>query len=220
MLFRSANTGTPLFAANLTRASGKPVATDGDGAGGRVTLSLDAANSAEAGPPAAGNKGTRADQSQAQFSFSAHGQPTGLSQTGKGAGEANTGITYTPEGLVESVTGPEGDKVTYTYFSTSLIRAKPNIRVVSRTPGARGGPVITSSFTSYDLRYNLPVGSAKNANGKSLAYTLTTDNKEIGSIDYGGGARSAWTYNEYGQRLSESMPDGVSRQWDPAGDTG
>ncbi len=218
------NSGTPLFAATLDTTGGKPVATGGSGAGGAMTTTVKPDNSAEAGAEAGGNAGKRADQSDTKFSFDAHGQPTGLSQTGPKADEAATGIVYAPEpelrGLVKSITGPEGDKLTFDYFNGSLIRSKPNVHTITRTPGPRGGPVITSSFSSYDLRYNLPTGASQNANTKTVTYTLTPDHTEIASIDYGNGALLAWTYNEFGQRLTESTPDGVTRSWDPDSTTG
>lgn len=208
------NGGSPLFSATLISTGGKPVVKTGTGAGGKVDVSVSASNSAEDGATAPdANQGVRADKAQTSFSFNEHGLPSTLKQTGHDAPEANTGITYTPDGLVQTITGPEGDMITYGYFNNSLIRAKPNVHTITRTPGNRGGPVITSSFDSYEMHYNLPQNSAKNANGKTITYTLTPDNRDIQKIDYGGGAILQWTYNEHGQPLTQSDPNGVTRGW-------
>ncbi len=208
------NSGSALFTANLNTSGGKPVVISGTGAGGAVGVTVDPSNSAEAGAtPAGANQGTRADQGRTSFSFDEHGRVSGVSQTGHDADEAASGITYTPEGLIKTVAGPEGDVTTYDYFPNSLIRARANLRKITRSPGSRGGPVITSSFGSYEQRYNIPQGAAKNANGKTITYTVTSDNRDLASIDYGGGATSGWTYNEYGQVLTASTPDGIAQSW-------
>ena len=214
------NSGSKLFAATLDNTSGKPVVTSGSGAGGGVAVAMDSVNSSEQGASPVGNKGTRDDASKTNVSYNGFGQPTGISKTGNNADPANTSITYTDDGRIETITGREGDTLKYEYFTSTLIRSKPNIHRITRTPGHRGGPAIKSSFNSYDLHYNLPEGNATDENGNSITCTLTEDKTEVANIDYGSSGSTKFTYNDFGQKLTESTPDGITHTWTPNTDTG
>jgi YD repeat-containing protein len=66
------------------------------------------------------------------------------------------------------------------------------------------------------LKYNLQTGQARNADGKTITYTLTSDARDIASIEYQDVPKAqSYGYNEYGQVIHEETPGGQVTDYIP-----
>ena len=105
----------------------------------------------------------------------------------------------TPDGLVTFIQRPEGNTETLVYDTNDLIfRAHGNLMSITVNPGPRGGSQYTETF-HYDYNYNIQSGDQVTANGFTDKYQLTSDNRDIGSIDYNGAGTKTMVYNDNGQ---------------------
>jgi RHS repeat-associated protein len=198
----------PLFAAPVDAMSGA-INGSGNGAGGSVSISLPANNNA-ASIGGASTSAQTPEQAVTKITFDESARPAKIELTGPLAGAANQEIAYNSVGLIEKITFPMGNSVTYTYdTNNATLRARRNLISEKRDPGARPGDVLTRSFTGYDLRYNLPASSSTEFNTKTTAYTLTGDGKDIQSIAYENAGALTFDYNQFGQIEKKTTPDGI-----------
>jgi RHS repeat-associated protein len=203
------NPTAPLVSVAMDAQSGVP-SGNGGAAGGSITLTPPTENSAEAAAANATGIG-EPDGAHVSYAFDAHGFPKQADFTGPNNGMATIKTTYGTYGLLTHVEYPLGDTVDYTYdTNNTLLRSRANLTVEVHTPGSRGGPTLTRSISSYDPRYNLPVNSQTDFNGKSAQFALTTDGRDVHTITYQDVANPlTLDYNEFGQVEKETTPDGV-----------
>ncbi len=199
---------SPLFSATLNPATGLPSGA-GNGAGGSVTISPPSQNSAAS----AGSSTTSAqgpDGGKAKYTLDSHGFPSETEYSGSGAPPAKLKTKYGPYGLLEQITYPLENTVSYTYDTNNvLLRARGNLKEEKRNPGSRPGLPLTRTMPTYDLRYNLPNGVMTDFNGKSVTFGLTADGRSVQSVGYQDAGAHTFTFNEFGQVELETTPEGV-----------
>jgi RHS repeat-associated protein len=219
-----ANAGTPLFSTTTqVNSEAQGVVTSGSGAGGPVQLSVPTSpdqNSAKAVAQIQ-SKSTAPDGGKTDFEFDALGYPKTMNMSGATGPNAKYETHYDTRGRVSSVVYPEGNSITYNYFaSPQTFRSQPNIQNIVVTPGSRGGDVLTCSYDGgYDLKYNLPKGTFKDFNEKTISYVLTTDLRDTEQVRYGTAGTHETKFNDHGQLKSEQTPEGVviSHVYDDSG---
>jgi len=212
------NGGNALFVA--TPAGGgnsdeKPVMTGGTGAGGPVSINAGANNSA-AGAESIDHGSSTADNSATSFAFDAFGFPRLIKMVGNLLGEVEYGPTFGTNGLLAKMVYPEGNSVEYTYDSANpVFRARANLLSIKKLAGPRGGDpaTMTSSYDSYDLRYNVP-GSHTDFNQNTHSMSLRSDGRDVEVINHSGAGQTRTIRNEYGQIEEESDPSGIRKEYD------
>jgi RHS repeat-associated protein len=192
---------TPLIDASVgSSANGKPVAQAGTGIGGQLQFQIPLNNSAQ-NLATLNNVVTLADGSSTSYQFDGRGYPTATTVSGGKGPPATCKTTYT-NGLLVSMVYPEGNSKTLTYDTNNpVFRSRGNLLSVTANPGPRGGVGYTEAF-SYDPRYNEKSGPQQNANGFVWTYQLTSDGRDVASIQYGNAGTETRTYDGNGQMLS------------------
>ncbi|HYG23695.1 MAG TPA: Ig-like domain-containing protein [Verrucomicrobiae bacterium] len=208
------NRGTPLVAATELGLKGRDTVSKVRVATGEVKLELGQTNSARALTSGIANaKVTNPDASTTSYKFDKFGRPTEVQLAGA-AGDApqKTLTEYYPNGLIKSVTHPEGNRIEYIYDTNHpALRARANVRQVTKTPGPRGGPVLTAT-AEYDYWYNLPSGIKTDFRGIEAAITLRLDRRDTERVTKAGQVET-FTANDFGQIVKHVAIDGITREW-------
>ncbi len=204
------NGGTALaVAATVENQVNERVATATQGAGGAVSIRVPAGRDAT-NVSAGSTEADHADASATAVSYDANGYPASVSMSGAGAGSATYETIHNERGLPETVVYPEGNSITYVYEPESApFRARANVVRITRNPGPRGGPVLTSE-AAYDYRYNLPSGGQKDFNGNTITVTLRGDGRNMQSVQYPRAGTHTVTRNDYGQVEDETTVEGIT----------
>jgi RHS repeat-associated protein len=205
-------TGQALVAAAQVGEFGRDTVGRVKIAGKPVLIEMDHANSARA--LAGGNGGVKTiapDNAQTAYSFDGSGRVTRALLTGDEGPPQETKTDYFENGLVKTITYPEGNKLHFHYdFTNRVLRSRGNILRVEKDPGPRPGNRHASE-TTYDAYYNLAL-SKQDFNGVISTIELTPDRREKEKITK---ADHTETYeaNEFGQIIRHTAYDGVTRRW-------
>jgi RHS repeat-associated protein len=205
-------TGQALVAAAEMGKFGRDTVGRVNVAGKRVLIEMAHANSARA--LAGGNaqvKTTAPDDAQATYSFDAYGRVTRVLLTGEEGPSQETRTEFFGNGLVKTITYPEGNQLRFSYDSTNAaLRSRGNIRRIEKNPGPRPGNQHASE-TTYDPYYNLPL-TKQDFNRVTSTIELTPDRRDQEKITK---ADHTETYeaNEFGQIIRHTASDGVTRTW-------
>jgi RHS repeat-associated protein len=204
---------TPLISATEVGLRGRDTVSKLKLANGNVEVTLAQENTAR--KIAEGNAKSRvvgADGGISDYNFDSHGRATSFIATGSGTNTLSlTNKTeYYTNGLVKSVTQPEGNRIEYYYDSTNpSIRSRGNLVRVVKNPGPRGGAVLEAT-TQYDNWYNLPAGEKTDFNGNVATIILMPDHRETERITRGG-LSETYVVNEFGLIESHTAIDGITR---------
>lgn len=201
--------GTPLFNANVIEDdSGKPVAQSGVSAS-PVEFAIPLNNSA-ASLNGETSTGTQADGRITAIKFDASGHPTSVKTSGGKGDDSELKSQLSEDGLLTSLTFPEGRIETHVYDSENpVFRSRGNLLSTSVDPGPRGGSGYSESF-NYDPRYNQPSGVHIDANGFTHVFALQSDGRELVSIDHGESGAETLSYNDHGQLLASTDVRGIN----------
>lgn len=205
--------GTPLINATDIGARGRDTVSKLKLATGNIEVTLAHQNTARAMAAGGAQSTVRApDGSLTDYKFDAHGRPTVLvaSSADSSAGALTNRTEYYTNGLVKSVTYPEGNTIEYYYDSNNAsIRARANVVRVVKNPGPRGGAVLEAA-TEFDNWYNLPSGTKTDFNGNAATIVLTPDHKETERVTREG-LSEHYVVNEFGMIESHTAIDGIVR---------
>ena len=209
-LVAGAGTGTPLVAASFNGAS-DGVASSVTGANGGVGVSLGNPNTADAVAAGGATSTVKTpDAADTKYSFGKQGLPEHIDYSGYLDAPHGVDIHYNADSLVQKITYPEGNTVTYGYPGASApLRSRANVVSTAGDPGPRPGTKLTSTAV-FDERFNLPSGVQTDFNGTSVTITLQPDAKEVASIQHGTAGTETFSYNEYGQLESATSLDGIT----------
>jgi YD repeat-containing protein len=136
------------------------------------------------------------------------------------AGGYKTSFTYTQDGLIQTVTYPELNVVTYGYRGGENRLLAGNLTSISETPGPRGNgdcPLGPTSFT-YSNFFN-QVSSITYPNGLKVMNTSPDENGNFQTVtteatgDPGFTYTYLYDYNEYGQIESETDTFGMTTSY-------
>ncbi len=202
--------GTSTLVASLDDGATQPTAESASGAAGSFSIAVSGDNDAST-MASATTTATRPDGSTVEFHFDELGQPTEIKSSGVG-GDAVSKPKYDALGRLERVEFPEGNAIEYAYDApgTVPLRSLPNPREVKRLVGPRAGSDTTETLR-YDGFYNLRSGANQDVDGNSINYQLTSDLKDVAAIDYAGDGVRSYAFNDHGQLLSDTSPEGVVR---------
>ena len=207
------NIGTPLIAATDLGARGRDTVSKLKLATGDVKIELGQANTAKA--LSAGNgamKVTNPDQSTTRYKLDKFGRPLEIGLAAQNGDEQKTAKEYYPNGLLKSITHPEGNRIEYVYDSENpSLRARANVIRITKYPGPRGGPVLQAT-SEFDDWYNLPAGIKTDFNTNSATITLRLDHRDTERVTKAG-LFETFTANEFGQMERHVSIDGIVRQW-------
>jgi RHS repeat-associated protein len=201
--------GGPLFSGTLGGTEEQRSIQQGQVPGGSVSVAPPGQNTAAASEGSTTSV-TGPDGAQATFTFDKLGNPKEI--------KFGAGATYTPVyndlGLLESITFPEGNTITYTYdVGSPNLRARANVIAVEKDPGTRGGPMLTAAF-AYDERYNLLSGASTDFGGNPITYSVTSDGRDVEEIRFGAAGTMSVDYDDHGQVESITTPDGLRVELD------
>src|SRR5690606_30566928 len=100
--------------------------------------------------------------------------------------EQKTVKEYYPNGLLKSITHPEGNRIEYVYDSENpSLRSRANVVKITKYPGPRGGPALQAT-SEFDDWYNLPAGIKTDFNTNSATITLSLDHRDTERITKAG----------------------------------
>jgi len=138
------------------------------------------------------------------YSHNESGHPISIIEGG-----FETKYTYNSDGLLTSITYPLGNKVEYTYDSTNPERrSQSNLLSVKETPGPKGAKEPSREIKiSYDGYFN-QILSLSLPDGLSFQNQIDENGNIISSTSNIPGFNFNYTYNQYGQLLSEEDPLG------------
>jgi YD repeat-containing protein len=137
------------------------------------------------------------------------GRPISVTEAGY-----TTTNAYNADGLLTSVTYPMGNTVSYTYATGNPSRSsQANLLRMTESPGPRGSEEASrvTSFT-YDLSSN-QVSSISSPNGLTVEHTLDSQGNIIKAKMNIPGMESTYSYNAYGQLISETDPESGTRTY-------
>jgi RHS repeat-associated protein len=206
-------TGTPTVNATEMGSKGRDVVDKFKIA--NQPLSLEMAHQNTARSLAEGNGGveiTTADQSKIKHTFDKFGRPLVTEFLGTNGAPRKNIASYYPNGLLRSMTYPEGNSITYIYDTNNpSVRSRGNLTMVIKSPGPRGGPTLTAN-TQYDYWYNLPAGIKTDFNGVEAQITLRPDHRDTQEIRIGS-ATEQFVGNDFGLQTKYIGIDGVEQSW-------
>jgi RHS repeat-associated protein len=207
------DTGTPVVSATDLGSKGRDAVDKFKVANKQMTIAMTHDNTASA--LAQGNGAvevTAADQSKIQHVFDKFGRPIQTTFTGtNGAPRVNTS-TYYPNGLLRTLTYPEGNSITYIYDTNNpVLRSRGNLTMVIKSPGPRGGPILTAN-TQYDPWYNLAAGAKTDFNGVPAQIMLRPDHRDVQEINIAGNIER-FEGNDLGLQTKYVGIDGVEQRW-------
>ncbi len=130
-------------------------------------------------------------------------------------GGTNTGFSYNEDGLIQTVTYPEGNNVTYGYQGGSNRRSAANLNSITESPGQRGNGDCEKEPTTffYDNYYN-QVKSVTYANGLTVNNTNPDENGNFRNVITNvPGIQYNYTFNKYGQVTAETDPMGMTTNY-------
>lgn len=203
-------TGTPLVSAGDFGAKGRDTVGKFNIGAQATTISLSHSNSAQSLSEGSGRTTVVApDGLTSDFHFDAFGHPTQtVLAPGGGSSPLTNHAEYYPNGLLKSVTYPEGNSMEYVYDSENpSLRSRANLVKVTKKPGPRGGPVLETT-SEFDDWYNLPAETRRDFNGNIITITLTGDHRDTASITKGTDTEF-YAANAFGQMTSHTAVDGV-----------
>lgn len=212
------NIGSPLLATTELGLKGRDTVSKIKVASGELKVDLGQTNTARA--LSLGNasaKVTNPDQSSTSYKFDPFGRPLETLLSAPNAPEQKTFTEYYPNGLLKSVTHPEGNKIEYVYDSTNpSLRSRANVTRVTKYPGPRGGPTLVATG-EYDGWYNLPAGNKTDFRTNTAVITLRLDHRDTERVTMAG-QMELFQANEFGQLEKHTSVDGIVREWSFNGD--
>ena len=200
--------GAPLFVAQVSGQNGQPTASGGASAAGPVTITPPTTNEAAASDGSTTSVGLPGGV-HTDFRFDANGLPSQIEIGGSGASRS-FGPRFDDDGRLVELGYPNGARVDNVYDTQNpSLRSRGNLLSTTRTPGQGGGGPIVQSW-SHDGLYNLPSGTATDANGNTIEYTLGFGGRDVATIDYGGDGTATFHYDAAGLLSSTTSPLGVT----------
>lgn len=205
--------GTPVVNATELGSSGRDTVDKVKVANKELEIAMSHENTAAA--MAQGNGSTEItaqDQSKIKHVFDKFGRPIETTFTGtNGADRVNT-ATYYPNGLLRSMTYPEGNSVLYIYDTNNpSLRSRGNLTMVVKSPGPRGGPTLVAN-TQYDSWYNLAAGIKKDFNDVEAIINLRSDHRDVEEIRIGDHVEK-FEGNQFGLQTKYTGIDGTEQSW-------
>ncbi len=205
--------GTPVVNATELGSAGRDTVDRVKVANRELSINMSHENTAAA--MAQGNASVEIesqDQAKIKHVFDKFGRPIETMFTGtNGAPRVNTS-TYYPNGLLRSVSYPEGNSVLYIYDTNNpSLRSRGNLTMVIKSPGPRGGPTLVAN-TQYDPWYNLAAGIKKDFNDVEATIKLRADHRDVEEIRIGEHVER-FEGNEFGLQTKYIGIDGTEQSW-------
>ena len=210
--------GSPLLSSTEVGLKGRDTVSKLKIATGELKVDLGQTNTARA--LSLGNataKVTNPDQSSTSYKFDRFGRPLETVLSAPNAPEQRTFNEYYANGLLKSVTHPEGNKIEYVYDAANpSLRSRANVIQVTKYPGPRGGPVLAAT-SEYDEWYNLSAGDKTDFRTNTVVITLRLDHRDTERMTQAG-QMELFQANEFGQLEKHTSLDGIVREWAFNGD--
>ncbi|MCI0605352.1 DUF6531 domain-containing protein [bacterium] len=175
------------------------------------------------------NKTTVTDRNgnEIVYEFNAYGNPTAITRAGLTTRMEYDPDIITPElplipsdGLLTKITFPEGNSIEYTYEKSLLARflrrrSEANLISVKQIPGPRGSGGSSETLTTtymYDPLHN-QVLTVTDPKGNVTTYERD-QHGNANKITMPEGVIQSFTYNKYGQLLTETFGEGNSNNYE------